>query len=403
MGGAKAAQDEQDERGWASADAFVCQQCVSEDALCAALSAREEPRKECSFCGNLPATPLDVLLEHFVAGLRNAYDYAKDELFWDGREGGYQGDTLNTWDVVDQFADVFVGDGLLGAVRDQIQDEIWVAKDWAIPAVEERLRKSWDRFCHQVKYETRYVIWRQPVDRSRRDPTDIDPNRVLDAVGDLVRLYPEHLITEIDPTTQLWRARVHDAGEDVGSAKKLGTTPVCKSQSNRMSPAGIPMFYGALDPNTATAEATQGTSRTHVTVGAFNVTGSASLLDLTNLKPAPSIFSPDGAERGQWLFLHRFEQTLRAKASHREIDYVPTQIVTEYFLRIFEGGGAFDGIQYRSDVLSGRSCVVLDLRNDACVDPPADPPDAADLRVVLDPSTLAIEALNTKVWQPVSR
>jgi len=117
VGGAKAAQDEQDERGWASADAFVCQQCVSEDALCAALSAREEPRKECSFCGNLPATPLDVLLEHFVAGLRNAYDYAKDELFWDGREGGYQGDTLNTWDVVDQFADVFVGDGLLGAVR----------------------------------------------------------------------------------------------------------------------------------------------------------------------------------------------------------------------------------------------------------------------------------------------
>lgn len=386
---AKEAMEEASARGWASADGFVCRSCVDEDALRAAIGAQEIVEEECSFCDSSPAAPLDALLEAFVAGLRRLYDYARDELFWDGREGGYQGDTIDSWDVIGEFEHFLLGEGLPDAVRDALADELWVAKDWAVPAIEVLLTEGWDRFCDQVKYETRYVMWRKPAD-ARRTPDQIEPARVLDAVGDLVDFYPEQLVAQLDPATPLWRARPHDAREDVSSAKELGTTPVKKSQSNRMSPAGIPMFYAALDADTAVAEATQSTTHKHVTVGAFHATAVGKLLDLTHLKPVPSIFAPDGDERGQWLFLHHFEKTLRAKPSHEAIDYVPTQIVTEYFLRIFGEGNFFDGVVYTSDVVEGQTCIVLDIRNEECLDPPAGPPGGPRLQVELDPVTISL-------------
>lgn len=393
MGMAKRWMEEQDAQGWSFTDGFVCSRCVDEPVLRSTLLAQETAEQECSFCGTSPAAPLDALLGPFVKGVRRLYDRAADELPWDGREGGYQGDTIDTWDLVGEFDRVLVGDGLLDAVRDAIDDEIWVAKNWAIPAVDEQLTKAWDRFCEAVKFETRYVMWRKPADVDHREPGEIDPSRVLDAIGDLVDIFPEYLTTEVEPATPLWRARPHGPGDDVGSAAELGTTPVDKSQANRMSPAGIPMFYGAFDPDTAIAEATEGKGHPLVTVGAFHVTATARLLDLTRLKPVPSIFAEDGDQRGQWQFLHHFERTLRAKAAKDEIDYVPTQIVTEYFLRIFGDGSYFDGIQYMSDVVAGRTCVVLDLRNERCLDRPRDGAGGDDLAVLLDPATVETRAM----------
>jgi hypothetical protein len=379
VGMAKRWMEEQDAQGWSFTDSFVCWRCVDEPVLRGTLLAQETPEQECSFCGISPAAPLGALLGPFVKGLRRRYDRAGDELPWDGREGGYQGDTIDTWDLVGEFDDVLVGDGLLDAVRDAIDDEVWVAKDWAIPAVDEQLTKAWDRFCEAVKFETRYVMWRKPAEVDHREPGEIDPSRVLDAIGDLVDIFHEYLTTEVEPATPLWRARPHGPGDDVGSATELGTTPVDKSQANRMSPAGIPMFYGAYDPDTAIAEATEGKGDPLVTVGAFHVAATAKLLDLTHLKPVPSIFADDGDERGKWQFLHHFERSLRVRAAKDQIDYVPTQIVTEYFLRIFGGGRYFDGIQYTSDVVAGRTCIVLNVRNEACLDHPGDAAGRDDL------------------------
>lgn len=393
MGMAKQAMDAQSEQGWSYSDGHVCGGCVGDHALRAAIAAQEAADQQCSFCGRPPAAPLDTLLGPFVAGVRRLYDYARDELYWDGSEGGYQGDTLDSWDLVGQFEDVLVGDGLAEAVRTALTEEDWVAKDWAVPAVEDQLTKAWDRFCHEVKFETRYVMWRKPADAGPRDPGEIDPARVLDAVGELVNFHPERLTADLTPDRPLWRARAHGVGEGVGSARELGTTPTDQSQNNRMSPAGIPMFYGAFDADTAVAEGTQGKREPLVTVGAFHLAATATLLDLTQLKPVPSIFAVDGDERGQWQFLHHFERTLRAKPGKDEIDYVPTQIVTEYFLKIFAGGGQLDGIQYLSDVIDGQTCVVLNVRNEACLDVPDGKAGANDLQVLLDPDTVTTRSI----------
>jgi hypothetical protein len=68
-------------------------------------------------------------------------------------------------------------------------------------------------------------------------------------------------------------------------------------------------------------------------------------------------------------FLDDFTQPIdREDRSH--IDYVPTQIVTEYFRRVFvlEDGKSLDGIVYPSSKANGHAAVVLFATNDQCVE-----------------------------------
>lgn len=369
MGDAKGELIQQDEHGWASTDSSVCVACVDEPALKAVVAAEAQPDQPCTFCGGSCSAPLDTLIAAFVRGIERMHYRAIDELSWNGREGGWQGaSTVDSWDLVDEFGDCFSGDGVREAVRDSVEDGEWVAKDFARPSVDTALIEGWTEFCRQVKYETRYVIWRKPDESTGTSGGEIPPAKVLDAVGQLVYIFPENLVRECTTDTQIWRARPHEPGKSVSSSQELGSTPTSKSRTNRMSPAGIPMFYAALDPETAELEATQGQTNGNVSIGAFHASRAFTVLDLANLREPPSVFADDGDNRPQWLFLHAFAKSLRAKPELPDIDYVPTQIVTEYFLKVFADGDWFDGLLYPSDVEGGGSCLVLNVPNERCID-----------------------------------
>lgn len=369
MGYAKDQQLTQDEQGWLFTDALVCPACVNEQALKGAVVADVRPTEPCSFCGSDGAAPLDTLMAAFVAGIRRMYYRAVDELGWDGREGGWQGaSTVDSSDLVSEYEHCFAENGLADAVRHSLEQTDWVAKDFARPSTDAALIEGWARFCHQIKYETRYVIWRRRDERTDTYSGDIAPASVHDAVGELVGFFQKLMVREVSSDTAFWRARPHHFGQNVRSSKELGTTPTAISRTNRMSPAGIPMFYGALDLKTADLEATQECRDDVVSVGAFHASRSLTLLDLTRLREPPSVFAVDGDERPQWLFLQAFARTLRAKPTLPDIDYVPTQVVTEYFIKVFEDGAYFDGILYSSDIDDGGDCVVLNVPNERCVD-----------------------------------
>ena len=55
------------------------------------------------------------------------------------------------------------------------------------------------------------------------------------------------------------------------------------------------------------------------------------------------------------------------RPEHEQIDYVPTQVVTEYLLRVHQGGAFVQGLLYSSS-LTGAVCAVLDVPNSQCVD-----------------------------------
>jgi len=299
---------------------------------------------------------------------------------------------IDSCDLVGIFEEYLTGPGLADAVRRSLNDEEWVQRDWAVPLADEALRDSWDHFVRQVKYETRFVFWRLPIEPDH-PPGEIPPSQILEAVGQLVDIFPETLTIEVEPDTLLWRARPHNAATSAKTGADLGTAPLESFKSNRLSPVGIPMFYGALDAVTAELEACQDKKDEYVTTGAFRASRFLKLLDLTSLPRVPSIFADNADERPQWTFLDYFARQLRQKPVQSDIDYVPTQVVTEFFLRVYGEGDFFDGVMYHSDVTGGDRCVVVDVRNDGCVDIESGWDSCDQLRLGLDVSTVATKRL----------
>jgi hypothetical protein len=77
------------------------------------------------------------------------------------------------------------------------------------------------------------------------------------------------------------------------------------------------------------------------------------VLDLSELPSVPSIFAASREQRGALQFLWEFVKSITAPVVHdgrEHIDYVPTQILTEYFRERVKGsdGSALNGIVYPS-------------------------------------------------------
>lgn len=395
---------QQDEQGWSFTDGWVCAKCVNDYALKKAIDADAVTNERCDFCKSSPAAPLDSLLAAFVSGLRTEYGDADSEgVFWDGREGGYQWDPKwSTWDLVDEFDDVLTGGGLLDVVRKSIHDRVWVDVNFAHPSEDEALSWSWDRFREAVLYETRYVFWlRKDEDEEQmRSWGEIPAARILDELGALiVRL---GLVRELSAGYRICRGRPHRDGSATWRAVDLGTVPASKAnRANRMSPAGIPMFYGSTDLETTVQEVGATTDLDRATCGWFETSASVSVVDFTSLPTIPSMFDLERTNlRRSLIFLHSFVKDLskRPRPTFEEIDYVPTQIVTEYLLKVFGDGTLVQGLLFASSFTQG-TCVVLDVGNEACVDTGEGWKDHESLRLGLDPSSIETVTLPKRPGQ----
>lgn len=226
-----------------------------------------------------------------------------------------------------------------------------------------------------VQHETRYVFWLRTTDEHEeaRGAGEIPASEILDELGALIEKLD--LLKSLPAGSRLWRPQTHDVARLDPTAKRMGTAPLdLHKQANRMSPAGIPMFYGSSDPATASAEATLRTKDPWVTTAAFDTTCDSAIVDFSSLPFVPSIFDAVRAgSRQPLLFLHDFVRTLSepCRDEFGQIDYVPTQIVTECLLRIFLRGDVVRGLRYPSAVTGGVN-VVLDVSNGDCVNPSDD-------------------------------
>jgi len=97
------------------------------------------------------------------------------------------------------------------------------------------------------------------------------------------------------------------------------------------------------------------------------------VVDLTGSKipPVPSEFDVERfTERHRILFLRDFIKDLAKpiRESYEQIDYVPTQILVEYLLKVHElEEGGVSGLMCTSAV-TGETCIVLDVPNKRCID-----------------------------------
>jgi hypothetical protein len=181
--------------------------------------------------------------------LKAEYDDAANWLPYESAEGGYQGTTWDTYDLLFDHLQIEVTtDGLRAALVDAVGDQIWCEQNPFSLSLEDSLMFSWKDFRRLVKYERRFFFH----DFFFGDDV-LDPSRLLDAVWEWCRRFD--LFVRLGSGCKVYRARLQESGEELRTASQLGP-PLGRqaTQANRMNPPGIPLLYGAFDQETALRE-----------------------------------------------------------------------------------------------------------------------------------------------------
>lgn len=382
MGIVKSAWMADQDRGFScDPDLRVCLDCFEDPALCRAIADLEQVGT-CSFCMGTPTSVADLeyVMEIILGGMSTEWgDPACEGLPYESREGGWQGAIYDTREVL-ECAGLETGtQDLFDVVVGNIHNTLWCERDPYSLSKNESLYFGWSSFCEYVCSEARYTFLRASpswYDAHQRD--EIDPVSILQRLAEVVGEFG--LVCELPAATPMFRARVVSDECTSLSAMQLGSPPVDQAiMSNRMSPAGVPMFYAALDVDTAISETFDLTKSKGkvVILGEFISRQSLRLLDLTKTLPVPSLFDLGGSQERQvkifWRnFVRDFAKPItRDDRSH--VDYVPTQVVTEYFRYLYKhhiGGSSarLDGVLYRSTKRPEGIALVVFANNSQCGD-----------------------------------
>jgi len=352
-------------------DKYVCDECLEDYAIKKYIQ-KNVISETCDYCGRSSsedkpiAAPLHEVVSFILEGIKYEWDEPGNCVGWCSQDGGWIGATItDTHDLISDELDLGIRhDGLRDDIINSINIYEWCQMDpYSLPPEEEML-SEWERFSIQVKYHTRYVFYRVTTREENHDfDTRREPYDILNNLGEVVNELG--LIKCLPVGTEFIRARgskkrLHPTIKDIGPPSQKNA-----KYSNRMSPAGIPMFYGSLETTTAIAEIKDKANK-YVTTAIFKTIKPFKVLDLTRLPDFPSLFDKSRRHLRAPLiflrdFLRDFSKSIK-KDGREHTEYVPTQIVTEYFKHIFsdEDRDIVRGIIYPSARRRrGRSCVLF--------------------------------------------
>ena len=386
MGFYKRYLERQIDEGWSSVGGAVCAECFTDYAIKEFIETNAT-EIECSYCSRTSKEPIaaemDEVLSFISHGFRREYDIPENTLPWDSREGGWQ--LVTPDDSYDLFHDLDICSEDSGSLLDDLirafSDRQFVERDPLGVSRADGFKYSWESFCDHTKHKTRFVFFKERRVRRRKydGPEEWKgqsvPYHILLDLGSMVKT--NKLIRILPKGTRIVRARQHSTTVSYSLAKDLGTPPEDKASQSRMSPAGIPMFYGATDENTAFAETfdSAATAKDVVTFGTFRTARAFLMLDLTDVPDVPSIFDEVRYdERPPLIFLQHFRREISkpiVRDDRIHYEYVPTQIAAEYFRHIYrEGRRRVDGIMFNSSQRGSGVCDCMFATADSCTDGP---------------------------------
>lgn len=362
-------------------DKYVCAKCIEDEAL-GELVVENAESKRCDYCSHRGrkaiAAPLDAVTEHMAVCINREYGDPQEELPWDSEDERYFGDTFDTREMLCEAANFEVAnEDLMEDIVDSFSRDLWCEKNWQVLDPAQRRFAGWEAFKEVVKHERRYTFWSiEDPEEEKWDPDYMPVGKTLEEISQAVR--EVGIIKIVPPGKRIWRVRIHDATKSLTSEAEFTTPPTEKAtQPNRMSPAGVPMFYGADDLRTAMKETLDASRMAgkKATGACFETLIPLSLLDLAEIPPIPSFFDDEHVEmRYSLIFLTRFARDLAEpieRDGREHIEYVPTQAFTEYVrweMKTSEGE-PIDGIRYRGSV-TGKACYVLFCNQDECLAEP---------------------------------
>lgn len=359
-------------RDYEPSDAATCKEHLLDQSLIERLNSHFT-ETECTYCGAAApqiAVPLDELLAIGMEKVRSEFSPAEDYGSSLGDLGiSYERD----WDTKDALYEVYEGavaDEVLETLTSCANDAGWVPDNLLYLDEQQRMMATWEAFVKTVRHGRRFWFSQPTNPTWGLDPETLSVANFFDRIADL--LTRADIAVPLPVGSELVRGRMVHAEKAVKDfdGKALGAPPVERAAANRMSPAGISMFYGGDSPGTVVAEIGAHSTYNHAVYGTFTTLRPLSLIDLTHLPPAPGYFA-HGDDRLLLIFLKDFVGDLVKPIildGREHIDYVPTQIVTE-FLRHFTKPQVH-GLRFASSQHPGGINTVLFCDRDKCVNPP---------------------------------
>lgn len=345
---------------------FVCYQCIYDPCIQHFIK-KNAIKRQCDFCQS-KCSALDllsiILLIH--EAIYEFYSDTSSELVYPDSEDGWPSISFDTYDLLSEGMEDIITENsiLLKEIIDSLPDQMWCRKDITHLEPCEALKYSWREFCDRVKYKTRYVFF-NIVENINVGDNIIPCSEILQTLEEII--ISTGLVKTLKRNLILYRAREREEGTFYSSSKDLGPPNSDNALQNRMSPLGIPMFYGSNNSETAQLEI----GASHGSVGIFKLLKDVKVIDFSNLPHVPSIF-----DTKQWpklhviKFLHHFvanitEPVKNIKDRSIHLEYIPTQIMTEYFRYLFSE--KIIGIKFPSSYRQGTNYALF-ITNEYVVD-----------------------------------
>lgn len=362
MGSAQRNMEEVEDRGWNDPRTNVCQHCIG-DLYLRRLVRKHLTEANCTYCKSKSrkAAPTSVVMEAVMRAVKYSYN--------DEASAGFPYDN-------EMSPDYLMSSYVLESVLDS-QDLDWPEKlkkdvanaflntgwidapdgEWMGAHPHERLHWSWDDFARAVKHQSRFHFQTRKRQRSCSDNL-ISMHDMLPFLGSLIRRH--RMVCTVSESSIFYRVR---CGKHPHEIAELGARSDGKGTAGRMNPAGISYLYLAFDEKTALTE-TRTNPGDEATISQWVASRYLSVIDLTRNLSCRSIFENEKREYETVQFLWRFVDEI-SKPVERDgsehIEYVPTQVVSEYFAQAFRNAKDkhVDGLIYPSSVQPGGKNLVI--------------------------------------------
>ena len=268
----------------------------------------------------------------------------------------------DTGEVISELLEITEPEALFNDVVNALPEHGWISKDPFETTLDDELNIKWKHFAEMVKHKQRFTFLANKEFDGRPSEYDNGLFDILTELGSMINQFG--ICKNLDDDTLIYRARPIES-ETPLTFDEITSPPDDCAKQNRMSPAGVSMFYGAFDDETARKECTplsghDGKGR--FLIGQFKQKKELLFIDLTAL-PHPSFWHQRRETREALAFMHIFhnEITKRIVQDDRiHTEYIPSQVFTEYLRYMFklEGEIGVNGLIYKSSV-NNRHCVVL--------------------------------------------
>lgn len=298
---------------------------------------------------------------------KTVFDDDEDDVPFFTRFHGYAAPSYSemfedTAGAVDYMLEITGPEALRKDVIDALPERGWITKFPFIASLDDELNIKWRHFAEMVKHKQRFTfLLNKEFDGH---PSEYD-NGLFDILTELgAMIHQFGICKNLDKDTVIYRARPIQKDTPLTFDEITSPPDECAKQ-NRMSPAGVSMFYGSFDEETARKECTPHTAhdgRGRFLIGQFEQNRSLQLIDLTAL-PKPSFWHQKRETRDALAFMRIFHKEITKKITPDDrihTEYIPSQVFTEYLRYAFklEGEISVDGLVYNSSV-NEQHCIVL--------------------------------------------